>query len=351
MRVVILGASGNVGTSVIHALAHEDRVTSVLGLCRRPPELSLPKVTWAKADMSEDDLVPHFRDADAVVHLAWLIQPSRDEAYLERVNLGGTHRVLDAVRAAGVKNLIYASSVGAYGPGPKDRPVDESWPTTGIQENYYCRQKAEVERILDLFDAQTPDVRVVRMRKAFAFKREAATGIRRLFMGPFFPSPLLRPGLTPALPDVGGLSFQAVHSLDAGDAYRIAIVSPHARGPYNIAATPILTMKHVAELLHAWTVPVPRWMALRGMGLAWLMRLIPSPSSWLKAGLELPIMDITRAHRDLGWWPRHTAMEAVSDLIEGLRASEGLDTPPLSPDTTGPLRWREVATGVGGTDR
>ena len=77
--------------------------------------------------------------------------------------------------------LVYASSVGAYSPGPKDRRVDESWPTAGIESSFYSRHKAEVERLLDRFERETPSVRVVRLRPALIFKREAASGIRRLF--------------------------------------------------------------------------------------------------------------------------------------------------------------------------
>ena len=38
--------------------------------------------------------------------------------------------------------------------GPKDRRVDESWPTTGIPTSFYSRHKAEVERLLDRFEEE-----------------------------------------------------------------------------------------------------------------------------------------------------------------------------------------------------
>jgi UDP-glucose 4-epimerase len=89
MKVVVTGASGNVGTSVLAALAEEDAVDEVLGISRRRPQLELPKVAWAEADVAESELAPLFAGADAVVHLAWAIQPSRDEAAMERVNVLG----------------------------------------------------------------------------------------------------------------------------------------------------------------------------------------------------------------------------------------------------------------------
>src|SRR3954470_23877847 len=224
MRVVVIGATGNAGTSLLEALAREDRVDEVVGVARRAPEARLEKVTWQKADISDPntDLAGLMRNADCVVHLAWLIQPSRRESVTHATNVEGSQRVFDAVARAGVPSLVYASSVGAYAAGPKDRAVDESWPTTGIESSFYSRHKAAVERILDSFEAAHPAVRVVRLRPGLIFKRSAATEIRRLFAGPFVPSPLVRPELVKLIPRHPRLVFQAVHSLDVGEGYRLA---------------------------------------------------------------------------------------------------------------------------------
>src|SRR5215208_3813182 len=238
MRVVVVGASGNVGTSLLRALADEPEVDSIVGLARRIPEAKFPKTEWRQADIAQAPLRPHFQGADAVVHLAWLIQPGRDKQRLHEVNVYGSARVFRAAAAAGVGTLVYASSVGAYAPGPKDRRVDESWPTTGIKSSFYSRHKAEVERLLDRFEDEHPATRVVRLRPGLIFKREAASGIRRLFAGPLLPSALLRPALIPAVPDIDRLVFQAVHSHDVGEAYRLALAGD-AAGPFNVAADPV----------------------------------------------------------------------------------------------------------------
>src|ERR671912_135219 len=236
MRVVVVGATDNIGTSVLRSLEKEDSVESVLGLARRLPGLAMPKVEWAAADVVRDDLVPHFRGADAVVLLAWVIQPSRDLNKQWMVNVEGSTRVARAVQEAGVPSLVYASSVGAYSAGSKDRRVDESWPTGGVQSPYYGRHKAEVERRLDRFEQEAPEVRVVRMRPGLVFKKEAAEGIRRLFAGPFFPSVLANPALINIVPDIENLRSQVVHSYDVGEAFRLAIVNEDARGAFNLAA-------------------------------------------------------------------------------------------------------------------
>jgi nucleoside-diphosphate-sugar epimerase len=237
MRVVITGATGNVGTSLLAALAGEDRVEEIIGVARRVPTMHAPKTRWVQADVSSDPLEPIFAGADAVVHLAWLIQPSRDQAKLARVNVEGSQRVFRAAALAGVGRLVYASSVGAYSPGPKDRAVDESWPTGGVPTSWYSRHKSLTEQALDEFE---DELRVIRLRPGLIFKREAASGVRRLFAGPFLPSPLLHPALLRVLPIPTGLRVQGVHSLDVGHAYRLAAVHPEARGAYNVTADPVL---------------------------------------------------------------------------------------------------------------
>src|ERR1700754_1790687 len=114
MRVVVTGATGNVGTSVVRALSGDARVGEIVGISRRAPAISIQKTTWVQADVSSDPLETLFAGADAVVHLAWLIQPSRDDALLRRVNVDGSRRVFEAAVSSGVRRLVHASSVGVY---------------------------------------------------------------------------------------------------------------------------------------------------------------------------------------------------------------------------------------------
>jgi nucleoside-diphosphate-sugar epimerase len=197
---------------VIEVLAEDTDVSSVLGLARRLPSWQVPKTRWARADITHDPLVPHLRGATALIHLAWLFQPTHDPVTTWRSNVEGSIRVFRAAAEAGVRTIVYASSVGAYSPGPKDRPVDESWPTHGWPNAGYTREKAYLERVLDTFEHEHPDTRVVRLRPGFIFKRESAPAQRRLFAGPLVPGELVRPGLIPVVPDLPGLRFQALHS-------------------------------------------------------------------------------------------------------------------------------------------
>ena len=346
MRVVVTGASGNVGTSVLRSLADEPKVDEIVGIARRLPAMSWPKVKWVQADVVKDDLVRRFEGADAVVHLAWLIQPSRDEEQLHAVNVEGSRRVFRAAAEAGVGALIYASSIGAYSPGPKDRGVDESWPTDGIETSFYSRHKAATERQLDELEQEFPALRVVRLRKGLIFKREAAAEIRRYFIGPLLPGSLMRSQLIPVVPDIEGLVFQAVHSYDVGEAYRLAIVGD-VRGAFNIAADPVLDPDELADLFGARKVPMPAAAVRAAADASWKAHAQPTPPGWVDLALNVPIMDTSRAREELGWKPRHSSREALMDLMNGLRDGSGADTPPLAPETSGPGRVREFMSGVG----
>lgn len=347
MRVVVTGASGNVGTSLLRALAADPAIEEIVGVARRVPTWGNPRTRWVQADVKHSPLEPVFAGADAVVHLAWAIQPSRDEAELEAVNVRGSQRVFEAAVAAGVPALVYASSIGAYSEGPKDPPVAEDHPTDGVETSFYSRHKSAVERILDRVEREAPELRSVRLRPGLIFKRDAAQEIRRYFAGPFLPSPLMRRGLLPVVPAHPRLVVQAVHADDVAQAYRLAVTDPSARGAYNVAADPVLDAPALARALGARPVRVSATLLRVAAAATWHARLQPTPPGWLDMGMAVPVMDTTRIRSELGWTPRVSATDALLELIEGMRERAGIDTPPLDPGAGGPLRLRELLTGVG----
>ncbi|HUQ23898.1 MAG TPA: NAD-dependent epimerase/dehydratase family protein [Gaiellaceae bacterium] len=344
MRIVVVGATGNVGTSVLEALGRDDSVSSILGLARRLPHSAAryAKTEFAAANVVSADLVPYFAGADCVIHLAWAIQPSRDQDLLWTINVEGSSNVFAAAAKAGVGSLVVASSIGAYSPGAKRR-VDESWPTGGIASSWYSRHKAQQERRLDAFEAEHRGIRVVRLRPGLIMKRDSAEEVRRLFFGPFLPSPLAKPGRLRVLPHVPGAVVQLVHSLDVGEAYRLA-ATRDVRGAFNIAAEPELDGQRLAQALGARAVTIPAKLARAAVGVAWLLRLQPTSPDWLDLALGAPLLDCTRARDVLGWEPTRDGIETVRELLHGLADRAGGDTPPLRAGD----RRAELGAGVGG---
>lgn len=196
-----------------------------------------------------------------------------------------------------------------------------------------------------------PEMRIVRLRPGFVLKRAAASGIRRLFAGPFLPTPLLRPEYIPLVPRLPQLRFQAVHSLDVGQAFRLAALRTETRGAFNVAAQPPLGPDELATLFHARTVPVPAELLRKLAAFAWRSRLVPTEPGMVDLLFAVPLMDVTRARDELGWRPAHSAGEAVLELLGGMHDGDGADTPPLHAGNGLAGRLSELRTGVGAKDR
>jgi nucleoside-diphosphate-sugar epimerase len=350
--VVITGASGNIGTALISDLLASGAIGHVTGLARRQVDSRSDGVTWLTADVTSTDLVPLLRGADAVVHLAWLFQPTRQPATTWDTNVRGTQRLLDAAAGAGVDIVVVSSSVGAYSPRTTRDPVDESWPTDGVPTAAYSREKAYVERLLDVFEHEHPGIRVVRIRPGFVFQRASATEQRRLFGGPLVPDRIA--GLIdrispPFIPDLGSpdeIVFQALHAADAAAGFRLAL-ERDVRGAFNLAADPLIDLSAVAADLGVPVLRLPTAIVRAAVAAAWTARLVPTAPGLLDLLRQVPVMSTARARDELGWQPRFSSTEAVADLFAGLREGADRSTPSLSERSRGPLRGQEFRSGVG----
>ena len=323
-RIVVTGASGNVGTGVLRALARHLPDAEVVGVCRRPPTEGAvyQRVRWHAVDLSEPDagarLVPVMRDADVVVHLALAVKPVRDEAYLYRANVNGSKSVLSAMAAAGVGQLVYASSLGIYASGGS-MPVAEDWPDTGQATSIYSRHKVIVERVLDEFERDHPEVAVSRFRPTVVVQREAAYLIRSLYLGPLVPRSaleMLRRRQLPVLPLPAGTALQFVHADDVGDAV-VRMIQRRARGSFNVAAD-VLDARALGELVGGRSIALRPKLVRSVVSALSGARIIALTPGWYDVAFGTPVMDTSRAQRELGWTPTHSSTQSARELIEGL---------------------------------
>lgn len=354
MRVAVIGATGNAGTAVLRALKDTPEITEIIGVARRLPDPEIEpyagcrfeSVDIAAATTSDEaaeevvaELAEIFRGVDAVIHLAWLIQPNSRRELLRRVNVTGTERVAEAVARAGVGQLVAASSVGAYGPDEARKDFagetpplrDESFPATGIEGSHYSADKAAQERVLDTFAEQHPDIIVTRLRPGLTFQADAASEIQRYFIGEWMPLQMLKAGKLPAMPVPSGLYLQAVHADDLGRAYAAAVVK-RAPGAFNVCADDILGAQELADIIdHGNVVPVPPAVVKAALGAAHKSGAVPADAGWMDMGMHVPMLDNTRAKEELDWQPRHSSAEALTELIDAMIRGDGHPSPPLQP--------------------
>jgi UDP-glucose 4-epimerase len=348
----VTGASGNVGTGVLRALAQHHPDAEIVGVCRRPPTSGdvFRRVRWHAVDLSRPDaadaLAPAMSGADVVIHLALALYPVDDTAYLFRANVVGSQAVLHAMAAAGVRHLVYASSLGVYAHGPR-RPVPETWPATGQSTSTYSRHKVMVETILDEFEQEHPDTLVSRFRPTVVVQRAAASMVSTLYLGPWIPRPVLRVlarQALPVMPMPDGLALQFVHADDVGEAV-VALMTQRCHGSFNVAAD-VLDSAGLAALVGARPVPVGARLARRAISaLHWLGVVAVTPG-WYDIATNTPLMDTTKLRDATGWAPTRSSHDSARELIEGLADGAVGESPALGSDQEAPPMTVNPAVGV-----
>ncbi len=330
MRVVVTGASGNIGTALLGSATG----WQVVGVARRRPGAVPPYLgaSWECCDIGTrtavDRLTGVFRGADAVVHLAWAVQPGTAEPPMARTNLAGTRNVLRAAAASSVPHVVCASSVAAYAPAPRWVPMAETWPVTGIAGSAYSRQKAVLERMLDRFAAARPGVTVARIRPCAVTSGAAGAELGGWLISPLVPRWAVGRALLP-MPVWRGLRLQLVHARDVADAIR-RVVEARAGGAFNVAGEPVIGRPELAAAgLSSVRAPyraleyAARW--------SWRVGLQPVQDGWVRLADRAALASTARARRELGWTPRIPATTALREAVDAVRSGRAGDSGPLAP--------------------
>ncbi|HEX6204558.1 MAG TPA: NAD-dependent epimerase/dehydratase family protein [Solirubrobacterales bacterium] len=334
LAVAVTGPTGEIGKPLMSELERRPQVGRVLGMARRPFDPSVEgweKVSYRRGDiLDRGSLAALFDGADVAVHLAFAIFGSREET--REVNLQGTRNVFEVAIKSGVKRLVYASSVAAYGFHlDNPQPLTEDVPARGSDSFYYSAQKAELEDLLDELllgsglDAYVFRPCIVAGPRATMLIEQTVGAVRA-----GDPLPLLRKGIEklplvkPVLPDPG-MPIQLVHHDDVARAMAAAICGDGPPGVYNLAGEGEIGVADIARELGWRSVPVPVPAVNAGAAAARRLTFASSKLEWATA-LDTPVlMDTTKARRDLGWNPQHDAMETLRETVAGARAKGMLD--------------------------
>jgi UDP-glucose 4-epimerase len=328
LTVAVTGPTGEIGQAFVAALERSREVHRVLGMARRPFDPAArgwKKVVYRRGDVLDRAAVAALaKDADVVVHLAFMIMGGAAES--RRVNLEGSRNVFEATAASGVKRLVYASSVAAYGYHANNpQPLTEDVPARGSDGHYYSAQKAEVEAALhETLDASATDAYV--LRPCIVAGPDAPMLIDSLpytQISERLPRAVLRlldgvPILRPVLPDPG-VPFQLVHHDDVATALRAAVLGRGPAGAYNLAGSGQLTVAQLADELGWYSIPVPELAVDAVAEMIARLGFLPAQAQWISAFREPVIMDAAKARRELGWRPRHDALQTLRATIAAAR--------------------------------
>jgi nucleoside-diphosphate-sugar epimerase len=335
LTVAVTGPTGEIGGALIDELEAADAVGAVRGMARRPFDPAA--AGWRKATYQRGDILDRghlaalFAGADVAVHLAFAIFGDREET--RRINLEGSRNVFEAAAEAGVRRLVYASSVAAYGFHPDNpQPLTEETPATGSSDFYYSAQKAELEESLDEILAGSELAAYVFRPCIVAGPRatmliEQTVGAVRLGD----PVPRLRrhvldriPLLRPILPDAG-LPIQLVHHDDVATALTAAVEGKGSPGAYNLAGDGEIRIADIARALGWRSARVPRPALGVGTTVAGRLSFISPQLEWATALTTPVLMDTTKAREELGWSPRFDAAETLMQTAASARGTGLLD--------------------------
>lgn len=305
--VAITGVAGYLGGRLLSLLERSDAVTRVVGIDTEEPFGGSPKLEFHQTDIRDAQLAKSFVGVDVVVHLAFQHDPIRDEERMRSINVDGTRNVLEAAAATGVRKVIYASSAVVYGAHPdNDFPLTELSPLRANTDFAFAAHKLDVERLVEAFRVEHPDVVTTVFRPAIAFGPGVENFVSRMLEAPRL---LTVKGFTPPL--------QLVHEDDVATALALAI-RDDLPGVYNLAADGWLLADEVDHLTGKKRIELPETIAFSMAERLWRAGLTVAPPGELHYVMHPWVVDNAKL-RAAGWLPRHTNRDALLEAMQAHR--------------------------------
>ncbi len=323
LTVAVTGPTGTFGQALVPLLEADDRVERVVGIARRPfdpASRGWTKLEYRQGDVRDADaLAEAFEGADVVVHLAFLIVGG-GPGVTRAINVEGTLNTFRAAARAGVQRFVYASSVAAYG-FHRDNPtgMGEHWPVRPADRLFYAQEKAELEHLLSDEGDEHPEVDMYLLRRRSCSARTPSAARARC---PRCSGPSSR-----AWAPVGAASPRRASWASCPPWRRTSPCSSSTRTTWPrrcgcacwARARPGRTTSPGTASSRASTSSASSGCAGAAAGrpvaaaarLVSRLPLLPQRAQWVEALSHPAIMDTTKARTQLGWTPRHSALDCL----------------------------------------
>jgi UDP-glucose 4-epimerase len=304
VRYLITGGSGYIGGRLIDELSGREETELIVDVDVKPPPRRWPKTEYVKSDVRDRTAIKRLLESheiDALVHLAFILNPIRDEAMMYDVDVNGTQAVLQAASETGVKQVLVTSSATAYGAFPDNpKPIAEDWPVRGAPDFSYAKHKADSDRICQLWALENPDAVMTIVRPSIVFGPSVDNYIVRAIEN------------NPFIPILDGVDeeFQLVHEDDVVTALFALLDGKHP-GAFNLAGDGLLTWRRAAEMINKKTREVSLKNMKRFSGLLWRLHI---PRTEAPAGnldfIRYPwVVSTEKLKSTTGWQPRYDTLE------------------------------------------
>lgn len=305
-KIALTGISGYLGRVLLPLLEQDDTIERVVGIDSRPlPVRPSEKVQFYLKNVRDPALEELLQGAEVLVHLAFVLMrlPGVRPEEIEKQNVEDARAVFEAAARQGVRNIIFTSSVVAYGLHPDNPvPLTEESPLCPNEGLYYGRAKAAIERYLDGFEKEHPAIVVTRLRPCTVVGPRADPAQMASLVNP---TSILVRGANPL--------YQLLHEDDVAQALYLAI-RKDLPGAYNVAGDAPLTLRELAELRNGRVMTLPYFVVRALMGALWRMGRSPFAPEWTDL-LRYPLIVSNEKLKRAGWVPRYTTAEALQMLL------------------------------------
>lgn len=331
MRYLITGGSGYIGSRLVERLSGREETERILIADVRPPRTFRPKTEWAELDVRDAgaarELVARERP-DCLIHLAFVLNPIRDERLMYDIDVNGTHNVLEAASDAGVEHVLVTSSTTAYGAFPDNPvPITEDWPVRGVAAFEYARDKTESDRLCQLWALRHPERTMTIVRPCIVFGPNVDNYLVRIWAD------------APFQPDLGGnleQLIQFVHEDDLVDAMAGLLDGRHG-GAFNVTGDGLMTMRETIEILGTKIrrMPLPLGRAIGR--LTWRLGVSETPPGQLEFAMNPWVCSNQKVKETLDWEPRHSSRETFEITMRARGAlGEGQESATAVPEVGAP---------------
>ena len=302
MRYLITGGSGYIGSRLVDHLSGRPQTDAIVVADIRPPASFRPKTTFTALNVRDKaavrDLLMRERP-DCVVHLAFLLDPIHDEATMYDVDVNGTQNVLEAASAAGVQQMLVTSSTTAYGAfADNSVPLSEDDPVRGTPDFSYARDKAEADRLCQLWALQHPERVMTIVRPCIVFGADVDNSIVRLWLKSPFRADF----------GLGDTPMQFVHIDDVAEALILLLEGRHS-GAFNVAGDGYLSLVEASDLIGMKARRVPYGLYKKLAAALWKARISEAPAGQLEFVIHPWVASTEKLKKTTGWAPRWTSRE------------------------------------------
>ncbi|MBK8216621.1 MAG: NAD-dependent epimerase/dehydratase family protein [Myxococcales bacterium] len=299
--VLVTGACGRLGKSLVRAL-HRDR--RVIAVDRRPFPDRPKDVEHAQVDIRRKKLKDVFRSGhvEAVVHLGVMHDPRASDADHHSWNVAGFQKLLEYAVQFRVPKVVVLSSANVYGPQPDNAQfLPEDAPLLGGARFSEIRDLIEVDMLAQGFFWRHPSTETVILRPVHILGqvRNAASNFLRL----------------PTIPTLMGFDpmVQVIHESDVVHAVTCAL-APGMRGIFNVAGEEPLPLSRVVRTLGKTSLPVPYTLGKAVLRRLFALRLSSFPTPELDHIRYVCMVDDTHARTRLGFRPRVSIEDTIRSV-------------------------------------